>query len=192
MQYTCNVSLNREKILNSHKIFDFQNLTKLYVTYTICASNIPILFCWHQFQLPWATTQYQCDHFLQLQRVECSSKCRKENHWKSTVLNKANFSSVMTNLWRFGWVCFWDDYIRLNFFKRKVRSSNTLVKQFSGSFNSFSWLEVVLRMKQHNDIPHYWHGFCLCKVPSSLTTSFKPLKMVLSSCPIEISEIMGI
>ena len=102
MQYTCNVSLNREKILNSHKIFDFQNLTKLYVTYTICASNVPIFLCWHQLHVLWATTQYQRDHFLQLQWVQCSSKCRKKNHWKSTVLNKANFSSVVTNLWRFG------------------------------------------------------------------------------------------
>ena len=35
----------QQKNFNNHAIFDFQNLTKLYVTYIICASNVPILLC---------------------------------------------------------------------------------------------------------------------------------------------------
>ena len=41
-------------------------------------------------------------------------------------------------------------------------------------------------MKQYNDPSHHWRIFCLCKVPSRLTTSFKLFKMDFSSGLIEI------
>ena len=158
----------------------------MYVTYAIFASNVPLLLCWHQLPSLWATSQYRCDHLLQLLWAAWPSKCWKEKQWKSTLLYKAHFSSVMTNLWSYGWVCFRDDYTLQKFFKHRVRSSITFYNSSAYHINSFSWLKGAQRVKQHNDLPHYWHGFGLCKVPSCLNTSFRPLKMVLSSSPIEI------
>ena len=67
-----------------------QTLTLLFITYTIYPSNVPIL-CWYQLRSLWATFQYQWDHFLQPQRVECSSKYRKEKQWESIVIYKPRF-----------------------------------------------------------------------------------------------------
>ena len=80
---SCNV------LVNNHKIFDFQTLTKLILTDLtdlIHPSNVPVLLCWHQLRSLWATSQYQCDLFLQPQRVECPSKYRKEKQRKSIVI----------------------------------------------------------------------------------------------------------
>ena len=66
-------------------------MTLLFTTNTICPSNVPILFCWHQLRSLWAPSRYQCDHFLQPHTVECSSKYRKEKQWKSIVIYKPHF-----------------------------------------------------------------------------------------------------
>ena len=72
--------------LNSYS----QTLTLLFITYTIYPSNVPIL-CWLQLRSLWATLQYQCDHFLQPQRVECPHETRKEKQWESIVIFKLHF-----------------------------------------------------------------------------------------------------
>ena len=72
--------------LNSYS----QTLTLLFITYTIYPSNVPIL-CWHQLRSLWATLQYQCDHFLQPQWVECPSKYRKEKQWERKVIYNSHF-----------------------------------------------------------------------------------------------------
>ena len=72
--------------LNSYS----QTLTLLFITYTIYPFNVPIL-CWHQLRSLWATLQYQCDHFLQPQRVVSALKHRKEKQWKRIVINKPHF-----------------------------------------------------------------------------------------------------
>ena len=73
--------------LNSYS----QTLTLLFITNTIYPSNVPVLLCWHQLRSLWATLQYQCNHFLQPQRAECSSKYRKEKQWESIVIYKPHF-----------------------------------------------------------------------------------------------------
>ena len=100
-------------------------------------------------------------------------KCRKENQWKSTVLNKAHFSSVMTKLWWYGWVCIWDDYTPLKFFKHKVRSSYTLYDGSAYHTNSFSWLEGALKWSNTMTPLTRDIATVYVKVPSCLTTSFK-------------------
>ena len=69
-----------------------QTLTKLFITYTIYPSHVPLLLCWRQLCSLRATSQYQCNHFLQPQRVECPSKYKMEKQWKSIVINKPKFS----------------------------------------------------------------------------------------------------
>ena len=68
-----------------------KTLTLLFITYTIYLSNVPVLFRWHQLRFLWAILQFQCDHFLQPQRVYFPSKYRKEKQWETRVIYKLHF-----------------------------------------------------------------------------------------------------
>ena len=68
-----------------------QTLTLLFITYTIYPSNVSVLLCWHQLRSLWVTLKYQCDHFLQPQRVEWASNPRKEKQWEIYSLKHKQF-----------------------------------------------------------------------------------------------------
>ena len=68
-----------------------QTLSLIFITYTIYPSSVPVLFRWHQLRFLRATLQFQCDHFLQPQRVYFPSKYRKEKQWETIVIHKPRF-----------------------------------------------------------------------------------------------------
>ena len=124
--------------LHSARNLKEQTLTLLFITYTIYPSNVPILLCWHQLRSLWAILQYQCDHFLQPQRVECPSKYRKEKQWESIVIYKPRFLFLNPTLVICGWISFKDDYILTQIlmkFKRLFSDSDfTLYNIYNLSF----------------------------------------------------------
>ena len=114
-----------------------QTLTLLFKTYTIYPSNVPIFLCWHQLRSLWVTLQYQCDHFLQPQRVEFPTKHRKEKRWESRVRYKLHF-------------LFFNDHPKdtwLNLLSRRLHSATNLNEIYTVTLRLVSlkkYIQVIL------------------------------------------------